>query len=199
MRILKVSLAVMGCICILAEPLVAQTAQKFSIQGSFLFAALFGEEFEDIGNGAGFEIQARYTPSAFSVGAGFQYTSHGSSDATAGADFSLAGGFVEPRYVFSTRSDRLAPYASTRLSILRESVKSEGFHGSASGVTANVGGGVLVRLSERINIDIGATYGYTDFGEAVVHDPSGQEVRRFEAKSGSNILLRLGLAVGIGG
>ncbi len=198
MWILKFALAMMVSACLVLDGAEAQTAQRFSLQGSGLFAALFGEEFEDIGNGAGFEVQARYTPSAFSVGAGFQYTSHGSDDPSFGADVSLSGGFVEPRYTFTTRNDNFAPYVSTRFSILRESATIQDFHGSATGFTANAGGGVLLRLSPRVNLDLGATFGYTNFGEVVIHDPSGNEVGRSEGGAGSNIVLRLGVAVGLG-
>jgi hypothetical protein len=199
MCILKFSLVVMGIACLLTKQAAAQTGQKFSVQGSGLFASLFGEEYKDVGNGVGFEIQARYTPSAFSVGAGFQYTSHGSDDPSFDADFSLSGGFVEPRYVFPTQSDNVGPYVSTRFSILRESAKVEGFEGSATGFNANVGGGILLRVGPRVNLDFGATYGYTDFGEIVIRDPDGDVIDRGEGGPGSNLVLRLGVAVGLGG
>ncbi|MGI9040007.1 MAG: hypothetical protein ACR2HK_02700, partial [Gemmatimonadales bacterium] len=56
--------------------LEAQSAQPISFQLSGLFNGVFGDAFTGLQDGLGTEAQSRYTPSALSIGAGFQYTSH---------------------------------------------------------------------------------------------------------------------------
>jgi hypothetical protein len=176
-----------------------------SVQLSALSASVFGSEFEGWGAGVGLEAQVRYNPSAFSIGGGFQWTTHGFNEAEvdlSGFDVSLklAGPFVEPRYIIPTRSDKVAPYVSSRLALLRESGSiSDGVDEatfSATGVTINGGGGILIRASDRVNVDIGATYGYTSFGDATVR--LGNETDTIPAGSGTTLFFRGGVSVGIG-
>lgn len=185
--------------------LAAQSAQRLSIQISALSATVFGDEFEGWGSGIGFEGQLRYTHSAFSIGGGWQQTDHTLDEDEidlSGYDVSLtlSGPFIEPRYVLPTGSSSMAPYVSGRLSLLRESGSiGDGFDEftfKATGVTLNAGGGVLIRASDRINIDVGATYGYTSFGEATLEGGGFSET--FESSSGSNVILRVGVSIGVG-
>jgi hypothetical protein len=175
-----------------------QSAQRLSVQGSGLFINLFGDAFEGAEAGYGFEAQVRYTPSALSFGAGFQYTSHGVEGIDDRA--SLIGGFFEPRYVFSTSSSSLFPYLSGRFYLVQ--IKSENtatdVRTTATGLAANGGGGVLVRLASRVNADIGATYGYSRFSDFKFEDLStGITGESDISNSGSNIVLRLGLTLGL--
>ena len=175
-----------------------QSAQRLSVQGSGLFINLFGDAFEGAEAGYGFEAQVRYTPSALSFGAGFQYTSHGVEGIDDRA--SLIGGFFEPRYVFSTSSSSLFPYLSGRFYLVQ--IKSENtatdVRTTANGLAANGGGGVLVRLASRVNADIGATYGYSRFSDFKFEDLStGITGESDISNSGSNIVLRLGLTLGL--
>ena len=55
----------------------AQSAQAISLQVSGLYNDVYGNVFDGLEDGIGGETQVRYTPGALSVGAGFQYTSHG--------------------------------------------------------------------------------------------------------------------------
>ena len=187
----------------LAGVAAAQSAQEVSVQASVLGASLSGSEFEGWQTGSGFEGQVRYNPSAFSIGVGFQLTRH----SLEGYDdkVSLGGGFVEPRYVIPTKSNSVAPYVSARFSVLRESgslVVPEGdVSVAASGLTLNGGGGLLVRLSDRVNLDLGATWGYTNFGDFTTK-LNGTVVPGFsgiDAGSGTNLVIRVGVAVGLGG
>jgi hypothetical protein len=183
--------------CLIAHRVPAQSAQRFSVQLSGVYAALRGEAFRDLSGGPGVDGQLRFTRGAISVGAGFQYTSH---DARSLNDkVKLYGGFFEPRYVIVTGSEHFAPYISTRISILRESYNVGDFSGSATGVTLNGGGGLLIRLTSRVNLDAGATYGYTKFGDAEVVNHATGETTRVPSGSGSNVIGRIGLAIGIGG
>lgn len=197
--------ALTGVMLLASSTLMGQSAQRFSVQLSALSASVFGEEFEGWGSGIGFEGQLRYTPSRFSLGAGYQSTSHTIDDQTGlsglGIDLTLSGPFIEPRYVISTNSSSLAPYVSGRLSILSESASFndgvDDFECSASGTTMNAGGGVLIRAGNRVNVDVGATYGFTSFGDGDCTSSNGQ-TSTFESSSGSNVILRVGVSIGIG-
>lgn len=198
----RIPAAAIALVVAMAGPALAQSAQKVSIQASALGAALSGDEFEGWGTGSGVEAQIRYNPSAFSIGVGFQLTRHsleGFDD-----NVSLGGGFLEPRYVIPTRSNSVAPYVSLRFSVLRESGSLEVTQGkvtvAASGLTFNGGGGVLFRLAQRVNLDLGVTWGYTNFGD-VTTKLNGTVVPAFsgiDAGSGTNVVMRVGVAVGLG-
>lgn len=183
---------------VLPVELHAQSAQRLSVQGSGLFIKLFGDAFPGVKPGYGFEAQVRYTPSALSFGVGFQYTSHEVEGVDQRA--SLLGGFFEPRYVFSTSSSTLFPYLSGRFYLVE--LKSENsntdIRTKATGLAANGGGGVLIRLGSRFNADIGATYGYSQFRDFKFEDLStGVTGESGNSNSGSNVVLRLGLTLGL--
>jgi opacity protein-like surface antigen len=187
----------LGLVGLAVNQATAQTAQRFSVQASGLYAHLYGDAFDGIGRGLGGEAQLRYTPSAFSIGAGFQYTDH-DTPGSPGATLHLYGGFLEPRYVIDVGSGTLAPYVSTRFSILSQKLTElrdtgQEIETSATGVTLNGGGGVLIRLGSRVNLDVGSTFGYTRFGESETEGVTNPSA------SGSNIVVRIGLALGLGG
>lgn len=186
---------IVGALCLLAPSVKAQSNQRFSLQGSVLRAQLLGDAYPGFASGFGFEVQLRYTHSALSVGGGYQLTSHslaGFSDKV-----SLGGVFLEPRYVLAgLSSDRIAPYVSSRLSLLRQRIDVNGLESSASGLTINVGGGILIRMSRRVNGEIGVTYGFTSFDDFTLRQPNGQ-TSSGPSGSGSNIVARAGIAVGL--
>jgi hypothetical protein len=174
----------------------AQSAQPLSIQGSGLFNGVFGNVFTGLRDGIGAEAQLRYTPSALSVGAGFQYTKHelkGRSE-----DARLYGGFLEPRYRIHAGSNVVAPYLSARFSILKVGFSGGDLSLSSTFIQLNGGGGVLYRLGSRINLDVGATYGYNRLGAGTLTSESAGSSVPVESSSGSNIVVRLGLAIGLG-
>ena len=190
-------LLVLALVGALTRELQAQSAQAISIQGSALFNAVFGNVFTGLNDGVGAEAQVRYTPSAFSVGAGFQYTTHeleGRSE-----DARLYGGFVEPRYRIYTGSNVVAPYVSARFSLLKVGFSGNELSLSSSFVQMNGGGGLLVRLGPRVNLDVGATYGYNRLADGSLTFSSTGTVVPVPSSSGSNIVARLGLAIGLGG
>ena len=190
---------------LLASPLVtqAQSAQKYSVQLSGIFVGTFGEAYDGLKPGPGFEAQFRYTPSAWSYGFGIQGSSHKFDDPDlADQTVTLAGVFIEPRRVIDVGSSQVAPYLSGRLSFLQQSIDLD-FNGtkvsaSASGAQVNGGGGILVRLSPKVNLDLGATYGLIKFGKIEVTVP-GQGSTKIDGTSGngSNLIVRAGLAIGI--
>lgn len=179
-------------------------------------------------SGGGAEVQLRFTPSAFSFGVGFQASLHGAETAPlptgsgivqeSDQNFTLTGVFFEPRYVLGVSGNR-AFYLSGRIALSRIDGDNEvqGFdcegdpfcdnpvpveidvEGSATGFTLNGGGGVLFALSDRVNLDLGATVGLKDFGEldlVVAGLPGGTTG---DLGSFTNVVVRLGLAIGLGG
>lgn len=175
----------------------AQSAQRLSVQGSGLFINLFGDAFPSAEAGYGFEGQVRYTPGAFSFGAGVQYTSH----SIEGADHkaTLVGGFFEPRYVFSTSSSALFPYLSGRFYLVRLRAENSAaqIRTTATGLAANGGGGVLVRMTSRLNLDLGATFGYSRFSNFEFENLATGVVGTSDiSNTGSNLVLRTGFNFG---
>lgn len=182
-------------LAVVSSPAGAQSGQRFSIQASVLRAQLLGDAYPGFASGYGFEVQLRYTHSALSVGGGYQHTSHslaGFSDKVG-----LGGIFLEPRYTLVTlSSESIAPYVSSRLSLLQQRIDVNGLESSASGLTINVGGGILIRMSRRVNGEIGLTYGFTNFDDFTLRGPGGQ-TSSGPSGSGSNIVARAGIAVGL--
>jgi hypothetical protein len=186
-----------------ALPLVAQSAQRLSGQASLISVAPSGDAYEGMSSGMGLEAQLRYTPSALSIGGGYQTSSHdvdmgpelGTQDGT------ISGLFLEPRYVFTVGSESWAPYASARLARLTQAadvtIDGTEYEVSASGTQLNLGGGALVRLSSRINLDLGLTYGKIDFDDGEVTVEGETFVIDGTGGSGNNLVLRAGVTVGI--
>lgn len=206
-----VALAVAAVVA--AAPLAAQTGQRYSVQGSLIYTGLFGKAFDEIKDGGGAEIQFRVTPSAVSVGGGLQLTKH-DPDGDA-ADFfesiTLTGVFLEPRYVLPMGGANYAPYLSGRFAFskmtfeLAPGVASPGIEVTVeepTGPTINVGGGVLFVLSTRVNLDVGATFGYTQFKDIEVrarNTSTGQTASgTVDIGNGTNTVVRVGLAIGLG-
>ena len=208
-RALMATIVVAG---LAAQPAAAQSAQKWSLQASLFSSTLIGDNpiFANVEPGAGFEVQARWTPSLFSLGAGFQWTTHKQNllaeqpDVIDDPNTTLNGFFVEPRYVILVGSNTGAPYLSGRVSFLRQTTTAQfrttngpaTLSASSDGINLNGGGGLLFRLSSRINLDIGATYGFSSFGDFVV-EVEGQELDRAGSSTGQNLAVRFGLMLGL--
>jgi hypothetical protein len=175
----------------------AQSAQAISLQVSGLYNGVFGNVFDGLQDGFGGEAQIRYTPGALSLGAGFQYTSHGLDLFTESAR--LYGGFFEPRYRIHTGSNVLAPYISARFSVLKMGFSGGDLSVSSNFIQLNGGGGLLYRIGPRINLDLGATYGYDRLGAGTFSSERDGPIDTFQSRSGSNVVVRLGFAVGLGG
>ena len=181
---------------VFCSELAAQSAQPISLQGSVLFNGVFGNAFTGLQDGVGAEAQVRYTPSAFSIGAGFQYTNHGIEGRS--EDAQIYGGFVEPRYRIHAGSNIVAPYLSARFSLLKVGFTGGDLSLSSSFLQLNGGGGLLLRLGSRINLDVGATYGYNRLGDGTLTSETTGGSVSVESSTGSNIVARLGLAIGLG-
>jgi hypothetical protein len=182
---------------LLARGLQAQSAQAISLQVSGLYNGLFGNVFGGLQDGTGAEAQIRYTPGALSFGAGFQYTEHGLNLFMENAQ--LYGAFFEPRYRIHTGSNVLAPYLSARFAVLKMGFTGGDLSVNSNFIQLNGGGGLLYRVGSRINLDLGATYGYDRLGAGRFSSERDGTISEFPARSGSNVVFRLGFAVGLGG
>lgn len=196
---LKAFSVFVSAMCLLTANVAAQSAQLFSVQGSALYEKVQGDASqwrvdESLPAGYGAEAQLRYTPGLLSWGGGLQGTSHSWTDSGKESNLRMIGVFLEPRYVLPA-TGRLGPYISARLALTTLKLKIADVDiGDATGKTINGGGGVLVALSPRINLDVGATFGYTNFGDLMKNNaPTG-----LKTGSGTNLIARVGLAIGLG-
>ena len=196
-------LAALTVASITASHVEAQSAQRISGQVSAISVAPSGDAYEGMSSGIGFEGQLRYTPSAFSLGAGYQQSGH---DVDMGVEFgtedaTISGFFIEPRYVLAVGSDAWAPYISARLARLTQAadvtVDDIDVEISASGTQLNLGGGALIRLASRVNLDLGLTYGKIDFDDGEISAEGETFVVEGSGGSGNNLVLRVGVTVGL--
>jgi len=140
----------------LARAAESQSVQHLSIQGSG--AALFATKNDpnfDSETGLGYEVQARYTFSRFSIGAGYQRSTVFSSP-TIDLTLALSLGFIEPRYVLAAGST-VAVYLAGRLGA-GKLVCSETCQAQETNLSYGGGGGLLFKLSRRLSADLGAQY-----------------------------------------
>jgi len=195
-------------VALLPRTTAAQSAQRWSLQASGLHVGVYGEAYEGLKAGLGGELQLRFTPGVWSFGVGAQASSHGTTgEGFDGQTVMLQGVFVEPRRVIDIGSSRVAPYLSARLAYLQQTIDftlSDGVttldvSAEASGAQVNGGGGLLMRLSPRVNLDLGATFGVIRFGDVLVNVPGvGQTNVAGTSGTGQNLVLRAGLAIGLG-
>ncbi len=140
----------------LANPVAAQSAQPFSIQssGALVFPSQTEPGFES-DTRFGFDVQARYTHSRWSVGVGYQRsTVFRSSSTDVSAALSLF--FLEPRLVVAA-GRHVGVYLAGRVG-LGKLVCDPDRCGHPSYGTFGGGGGVLVRLSRALAMDVGAQF-----------------------------------------
>jgi len=191
---------------VIAGPGRAQSAQRLSAQVSPIFVGAFGKAYDGLTVGGGLEAQIRYTPSAWSFGAGIQASGHGIEDEAGVLDDGaavLAGVFFEPRRVIDVGSSTVAPYVSGRVAILAQvwdiTLLGENFTGTAVGGQLNAGGGLLFRVGRRVNLDLGATFGVIQFGDVEIDsDTFGSETVEGTSGTGQNVVIRAGVSIGIG-
>lgn len=178
---------------LVSAPLVLR-AQSLSFSGSGLYATLNGTDFSGINGGLGVDAQLRYHPrGGFSVGAGFQYSSHGLEGFS--ESFGVRAFFAEGRYAFvSASSPSLTPYLGVRFGLAHYGISSGGSTLSANGTAIGPTGGLLVRLSPTAQFDVGLGWFAVSFGDA---DLDGTTQADTES-SGSAMALRAGVVLGFG-
>jgi hypothetical protein len=91
----------------------------------------------------------------------------------------------------------VAPYVSARFSLLKIGFTGGDLSLSSTVIQLNGGGGLLTRLSSRLNLDVGATFGYNQLGSGTLTSRSSDITSPVESSSGSNVVFRLGLAIGL--
>ena len=191
--------ATLAALTIATTAASAQSSQRWSAEVAPIYVVLLGNTFQGTKSALGFEGQLRYTASNLSIGAGVEYTKHGFTDASlAGFGLRRVGPFIEPRYVILIGSSKVAPYISARFSVVSISLvvpaSQQGtiIPGTSTGTTINGGGGVLLHLAARLNLDLGATVGHTSFGTVKYSDgTTGGSLG-----SGGDLVVRGGLSFG---
>jgi hypothetical protein len=180
-----VSVAVAVAVLLIPTGVRAQTAQRWSIQLSALGAELTNVSNEELRFGGGVELQARFNPSALSIGFGIQSTRHTLTNPLLGRERTVTytGGFVEPRLILGTLGDLVAFYASARFMSLRATTEVAGVETKVEGAALAGGGGILVRITSRLNAEVGAT--------------AGKEYYNRNSDGGTTLVTRLGLAYGL--
>jgi hypothetical protein len=151
----RVGLLVLALWLTLALPAAGQSAFPFSVQasGAVLFPGSSDPQFESQTR-LGWEAQARYTFSRFSLGAGFQRsTVYRLRDFDFTAALSL--GFLEPRYVVVSGGG-VGGYLAGRIGLGKLSCNGECIEKTYA--TYGGGGGVLVRVNRRLALDLGMQY-----------------------------------------
>jgi hypothetical protein len=164
----------------------AQTAQTWSIQLSALGVELTNiDASNQLRFGGGIELQARYNPSALSIGFGFQTTRHQLRNDALSRNLTVTytGGFIEPRLILGSLGDFLAFYAATRFMVLSAKFEVTGIETKVDGAAIAGGGGILIRITDRINAELGAT--------------AGKEYYNRNTEDGTTIVTRLGVALGL--
>jgi len=139
-----------------ASRAAAQSLQRFSLQGSgaVLFATRNDPNFESKTR-LGFEAQARYTFSRFSLGAGYQRSEVFSSPQLS---LTISLGFVEPRLVVAA-NNTLALYLAGRAGLGKLLCKpSESCNATKTNKVYGGGTGVLIKLGRRVSGDLGAQF-----------------------------------------
>jgi hypothetical protein len=181
----RASLAAVFAVLLFTSIANAQTAQRWSIQLSALGVELTNVSNDELRFGGGVELQARFNPSALSIGFGFQTTRHTLENQLLARDRTVtyAGGFIEPRLVLGSLGDLVAFYASARFMSLRATTEVGGVETKVEGAALAGGGGILIRLTSRLNAEVGAT--------------AGKEYYNRDAVAGTTIVTRLGLAYGL--
>jgi hypothetical protein len=137
-----------------ASRATAQSLQRFSLQGSgaVLFATRNDPDFESKTR-LGFEAQARYTFSRFSIGAGYQRSEVFTAPEL---KLTISLGFVEPRLVVAA-NNTLALYLAGRAG-LGKLVCSEACNATKTNKVYGGGTGVLIKLGRRVSGDLGGQY-----------------------------------------
>lgn len=194
----KTLLLVAGALCSWSVSVAGQVRSPISVQASALYENVYGDAAqwrvdEALPAGYGMEGQIRYTPAALSFGGGVQWTTHDWTDSGKDSNLRTLGVFLEPRYVLPA-TDRIGPYISARLALTKLTLQiADEEIGTATGQTVNGGGGILFSVSPNIALDLGATFGYTNFGDLESNgSPTGLKTGK-----GTNLIARLGLAIGL--
>lgn len=150
-----------------AARVVAQSGQRVSIQVAALSTSIITQKSASAAVGFGVEPQIRFNRvatsesfGALSIGFGGQWTRHFSGPDT----MTIAGAFIEPRWVPALSSTRVFPYLSARFALLQQ---SPNFGTSSAGSAYGGGGGFAIRVSRTVNLDAGVALVRQQFKESL--------------------------------
>lgn len=166
-----------------SSALHAQTRQPVSLHLSAITTQFSTDEGTST-RGIGGEVQLRYTARWFSMAVGGQYTNHDVS----GQSFQIGGVLVEPRVLLDIGLDAFAPYLALRGAYTQVIDSPPGV--ATTGREYGGGGGFLIVLGSRVNLDIGA---------AVTKASYTSDVAGFSTSfTARNIVAKAGFSIGIG-
>jgi len=154
-------------------------------EGSFLFTALQGEEFDAYKDGFGADVKLFYTwPGGLGVGGGGSWTKHDVRGADEGLNKWSA--YLEPRYTLFIPTTKLRPYALGRVSYNWFAFDGGSGNLGESGIGFGGGLGVAYPIARWLAIDLGAYVGYLSVSAT---NPEGGTF----SESGTEIQLTAGL------
>ncbi len=190
MRALRwAALLAVGVGAVAAPPAAAQAS--LGIAG--LYASLGGSDFDGIGSGIGGEASVWFPAgTSFMIGGGAHYTSHGIDGID--ENLSVLAIFVEPRYRFQT-GGKVKPYIAGRAAWARNSASSGGVDISATGFYFGGGGGLMVPVGAKLDLDFEVLFNSVSFGDV---DVDGTSQSGTDA-SGTALVARVGLLFRLGG
>jgi hypothetical protein len=154
-------------------------------EGSFLFTALWGEEFDAYKDGIGADVKLFYTwPGGLGVGGGGSWTKH----SVRGIDEGLNkwSAYIEPRYTLFIPTTKLRPYALGRVSYNWFAFDGGSNLLGESGIGFGGGLGVAYPIARWLAIDLGAYLGYLSVSAT---NPEGGTF----SESGTELQLTAGL------
>jgi hypothetical protein len=152
----------------------AQTSTDWSFHLSGFQTELRQGGFGSVGRGG--EVQIRRTLGQFSVAVGAQATQHQD------ANLQIGGVLFEPRYVLDLGAERMFPYLLARGAALTVLDAAPGER--LTGIDLGAGGGVLIVLTRRLNLDIGAAITTTRWNFSLGGVTIVEQVQNYALKAG---------------
>jgi hypothetical protein len=171
----------------------ASAAAQASLGVAGLMASLGGDDFEGVDNGFGGEASVWFPAgTSFTIGGGAHYTSHGIEGID--ENLSVLGIFAEPRYRFQA-GGKVKPYVAGRVGWVRESISSGGVDANASGFYFGGGGGLMVPVGAKLDLDFEVLFNSVSFGDIEVDGTSQPDTD----SSGTALVARVALMFRLGG
>lgn len=189
-----------GALAVLGASASAQSIQPtggLSVEAGALYNTVDGDDFEGTNAGMGFDVQGRYAFSNFSLGVGFQRSSHDIDDAS--DNIIATAFFVEPRLAIPT-SAGFTPFLMARIGRAKQSLETDiPDYGSAemesSGLAFGFGGGLEFAIAFAAKLNLTASYSRISFDDIEV---DGTTIPDSDS-SGSSVMLRAGVGFTFGG
>ena len=190
---MRVRSGLAAVVCLAGIMPAVAAAQGIGVEAAGMYATLSGDDFTGIDAGMGFDAQLRINvASRFSLGGGFQMTSHGNN--VVPDNFKVSAFFAEPRLTFSMPASPLTPFLGARVGRLSSKIESGGTEQTASGWEYGATGGAMFRAGPMLNIVVAVMYAAASFGDIEVNGTSQPN----SDTSGSSLILRAGVNLRLG-